>query len=90
MFKFYNKLIQTNCLILNEMLTSQKKVQLYFNQKNNIKRVIFNLKNVFFLLNYPYNLVNLVLLNNYSIFQNNKNEILYNLKIKEVFAQAKY
>lgn len=33
--------------------------------------------------------MSLALLNNYKIFYNNKNEILYNLKTKKVLAQVK-
>lgn len=51
--------------------------------------MIFDLKDVFFLPSNPCNLVSLVLLNKHDIFYNNKNKTLYNLKIKEVLAQAR-
>lgn len=51
--------------------------------------MIFNFKNIFLIPNSPYNLVSLVLLNNYNIFYDNKNKVLYNLKIKEIFTQIK-
>lgn len=51
--------------------------------------MILDLKDVFFLPSSPSNLTSLALLNNYGIFNDNENETLYDLKTKEVLAQAK-
>lgn len=52
--------------------------------------MIVYFKDVFFLSSNLYNLISLVLLNTYTIFSDNKNKRLYNLKIKKIRAQVKY
>lgn len=78
--------MQIGGFILDEISSSQKKVRLCLNERNNTEKVIFDLKDVFFLLNNRYNLVGLALLNNHDIFHNNNNKTFYNLKTKKVLA----
>lgn len=84
MNKFYNRLMQIDSFILDELSPTREKVWLCPSQKNGTINVIFNLKNIFFLPNSPCNLVNLTLFNNNRIFYNDENKILYNLRTKEV------
>lgn len=86
MTTFYNKpSMQINGFISDKVSPDWKKVQLCLSQKDDTKRIILNLKDVFFLLSSPCNFVSLALLNNYKIFYDNKNKTLYNLKTKKVF-----
>lgn len=52
--------------------------------------MILNLKDEFFLLSNPCNLISLALLDNNRIFCNNKNEMLYDLKTKDIPAQVRH
>lgn len=89
MTKFYNKPMQIGGSTSDEISLGQGQIELYFSQRDNTEGVILDLKVVFFLPNSSCNLVSLPLLNNYSIFYDNKNKTLYDLKIKEVLAQAR-
>lgn len=84
--KYYKRLIKVDGFILSKIFTSHKKIQLYFSLKNNSKRLISNLNNIYYLLNNLYNLVNLAYLNDSDIYYNNKNKILYYYKTKKVLA----
>lgn len=75
-----------SCFILDGISPGRRRIELCPSQRDDTEEVIFNLKNIFFLLSSTYNLVSLALLYNHDIFYNNKNEIFYNLKTKEVLA----
>lgn len=57
-------------------------------KKDGTEGVILDLKDLFFLPSSPSYLVSLALLNNHNIFHNNENETLFDLRTKEVLAQA--
>lgn len=64
-------------------------VRLRLGLEDGLEGLILNLKNVYYLLNSPCNLVSLGLLNNSGIFHNNERKNLYEVISKRVLAQAK-
>lgn len=87
--RYHIKSIKIEKLILNRISLKQRNVCLCLSLKRGEKGIIFDLKNVFFLLNSLSNLVSLGLLNDYRIFHNNENKILYSKKTKThlIYAQ---
>lgn len=73
----------------NGVSSGREKIRLRLSQKDGSEGVILNLKDVFYLPSSPSNLVSLALLNNSGIFHDNENETLYDVRTKEVLAQAK-
>lgn len=71
------------------MSPERGKVCLRLGLKDNSKGLILNLQNVYYLPNSLCNLVSLRLLNNNSIFYNNKHKNLYQITSKKILAQAK-
>ena len=61
-----------------------KKIYIYFNLKNNNKKIILNLKIIFIFLYSYFNLINIRFLNYYNIFYNNKNKKFKNKRIKKI------
>lgn len=82
--EYYNTRTYIRKSILDRLLPRCEEIDLYLTQKNAIKRIIPNLKDVFFLSNNLSNLISLTLLINSEIDHNNKNKILYNVNFKKV------
>lgn len=61
-------------------------IRLYFAQKNRLKKIIFDFKEIFFLLISLLNFISMALLNNGEIHHDNKNEILCDIDIKKLLA----
>lgn len=59
--------------ILNNFFLGQGKIKPCFYLQDGSESLIFNLLNILYLLNSPYNLINLTCLNNSRIFFNNEN-----------------
>lgn len=67
---------------------SQGKIRLRLGLKNSTEGLILNFWNVYYLPNSPCNLVSLGLLNNSSIYYDNKNETFYKVQTKQILAQV--
>lgn len=89
MTEYHKKATQIGGFTSNGVFFERRKVRLWLSQKNGLKKVILNLKDVFYFPSSPSNLISLALLNNSGIFYNNENETLYNIYIKKVLAKAK-
>lgn len=50
MIDYYKKSIEIKSFILNKILSSQKKVQIWLNLKNGVERKILDPKNIYHLL----------------------------------------
>ena len=74
--------------ILDEISLGRRKIRLKFSLKNSSKRLILNLQNVYYLLKSICNLVSLDLLNDSGIYHNNRNEMLYNVNIRQSLTHA--
>lgn len=72
--------------ILDKILSRNGKIHPRLGYKNNIEVLILNLSNIYYLLNSLCNLVSLGILNNSSIYHNNKFENLYQINFKKVLA----
>lgn len=70
--------------ILDRILSRKRKIWLGLGLKNNLKGLILNLENVYYLSNSLYNLVNLGLFNNSNIYYNNEFENFYQIGPKKV------
>lgn len=75
---------------LNRVLLGRRKICLKLGLENNLKGLIFNFQNIYYLANNFCNLVSLKLMNNSNIFYNNKLKNLYQIISKKVLIQAKY
>lgn len=75
--------------ISDSISPSREKVKIRLVLKDRIERLVLTLTNVFYLPNSPSNLGNLGLLNNAEIYYYNKDQTLYNLKIRKTLAFAK-
>lgn len=82
--KYYNKPTYIKKFILSKLSLRYEKICFYLIQKNRLKKIVFDFKNIFLLLNSLSNLVSLGLLSNNKIYHNNKNKILYNIDIKKI------
>lgn len=89
MTEYQNQFTDIGGSISNGTLLGQGKIHLYFTLKDNIKRLILNLNNMYYLLNSPSNLVSLAYLNDNDIYHDIKNEVWYYLKTFRILAQAK-
>lgn len=89
MTEYHKKQTWIGSSTLNGVSAGRGKMRLWLSQKDGSEGVILDLKDVFFLPSSPSNLVSLVLLNNTGIFHNNENETFYDIRTKEVLAQAK-
>lgn len=70
--------------IFDGILLSQGKIRLRLGLKHGTEGLIFNLQNIYYLLNSPYNLVSLDLFNTSGIYYDNKNETLYKVQTKQI------
>ena len=66
----------------------REKIRRILALKDGSEGLILNPSNVFYLLNSPYNLLSLGLLNNSGIYYDNKNETLYKIYTRQLFVQA--
>lgn len=89
MTEYHERPTQIGGSTSNGVSPGRGKVRLRLSQKDGSEGVILNLKDVFYLPSSPSNLVSLALLNNSGIFHDNENETLYDVRTKEVLAQAK-
>lgn len=72
--------------IVNGVLPRHIIIQIRLVLKNESKGFIFNLQDIYYLPNSPSNLISLSLLNDISIFYDNKHHNLYNKARKKSFA----
>lgn len=71
-----------------ESRQAEEKYGLRLALKDGSEGLILNLSNLFYLPNSPCNLLGLGLLNNSGIYQDNENEILYEIYTRQILAQA--
>lgn len=89
MTEYYNRPTRIGGSTSDGVSPGRGKLRLRLSRKDGTEGVILDFKDVFFLPSSPSNLFSLALLNNHGIFHDNANETLYDLKTKEVLAQAK-
>lgn len=90
MTKYHERFIRVGRSTLNGTLPRRKKIRLCLALKNNSKRLILDLNNVYYLPNSPCKPVSLACLNESDIHHGNENEMLYHLETRRVLAQTKY
>lgn len=81
---YNNKSTKISRSNLNKILLRQRKICLRLSFENDLKDPIFNLQNIYYLLNSPYNLIYLRLIINSNIFYKNKYKNTYQITSKKV------
>lgn len=79
--------IKIGRLLLNRVSPGRRKVRLRLGLEDNLKSLILNFQNVYYLPNSLCNLISLGLLNDNGIYYNNKCETLYHVKSKKILTQ---
>lgn len=72
------------------ILSGRRTIKIRLAKENHSKRLILNLQNIFYLPNNLSNLISLELLNNASIYHNNKNQTLYDKVFSKSLAFAQH
>lgn len=82
MTEYQEQLTKIGRSILDNISLGQRKIQLRLSPKNGFKGLIFNFQNIYYLPKSLYNLISLGLLNDSSIYYDNKNKTLYEINIR--------
>lgn len=77
MKKYQEHLIKVDRSIFNGVLLGRRKIQLRLSLEDDLKNLILNLQNVYYLLNSFCNLVNLGFFNNNGYYHDNEYKNLY-------------
>lgn len=90
MTDYQEYLIKIGRSIFNRVLLERNKIWLRLGLENNLKDLILNFYNVYYLSNSLCNLVSLGSFNNSGIYHNNKNKNLYEINSKKILAQTNH
>lgn len=90
MTKYYKRLTKIAEFKTDGLSPSREKIQLQLKLKDDNKRIILNLQDVYYFPSNACNLMSLRLLNNSKIYYNNQNKTLYQLRSNRLLAQARH